>query len=546
MKKLIKIFFISSAIVVAASSCKKSFLKETLYSSYTPETLSDSLGLDASLVGLYNHFSNFYTYSDNQGWLAVWQVGTDVAFSIPAQTQGVERPYSDYTTLNNLDFAASYTWNYAYRLINNANVIIKNVENPALGGLTQSGKDAINGEARFFRAWGYNMLATLYGRVPLITTPLTAPKTDFTRTSLDSINSLIEQDLLFASSKLPDVGGVGAKTNAAGKPAGRANKYMAMQLLAEAYLRMGKNDLAEQQAQAIINSGKFSLNTTRYGTKASQPGDAFSDMFFYGNQRRSQGNKEAIWVLEMENPSTVPGGITNNPQQRRVWGAAYYQVTGMKIADSLGGRGISRLRLSNWVLYNLYPAGDMRNSKYNIRRQYWYNDPASPKYGQPVPYSGTDTLFRLTPSTTKWGDYIANNADGEFGFAMVKDIILMRLGETYLLLAEAQVKQNKLQAAAANINLLRDRATSPQVTAAQLNMDFILDERARELIGEENRRMTLMRTGTLVDRALRLNANNGTGTTPINGLTTKNLLLPIPLSEIQLNKDAKLEQNPGY
>lgn len=75
-------------------------------------------------------------------------------------------------------------------------------------------------------------------------------------------------------------------------------------------------------------------------------------------------------------------------------------------------------------------------------------------------------------------------------------------------------------------------------------MDFILDERARELVAEENRRMTLMRTGTLVDRALRLNSNDAVH--PTVGLTSKNLLLPIPLSEIQLNKDAVLEQNPGY
>ncbi len=75
-------------------------------------------------------------------------------------------------------------------------------------------------------------------------------------------------------------------------------------------------------------------------------------------------------------------------------------------------------------------------------------------------------------------------------------------------------------------------------------MDFILDERVRELIGEENRRMTLMRTGTLVERATRLNSNSINN--PLNGLTDKNLLLPVPQSEIDLNKDAKLDQNPGY
>ena len=129
-----------------------------------------------------------------------------------------------------------------------------------------------------------------------------------------------------------------------------------------------KADLAEQQTTAIINSGKFALNNTRYGIRAGQPGDAFSDMFIYGNQRRYQGNKEAIWVMEQESPVAVPGGITNNPQQRRNWGAAYYQINSpdgkpMIMADSLGGRGIARMRLTDWVVYGLYPQNDMRNSQ---------------------------------------------------------------------------------------------------------------------------------------------------------------------------------------
>jgi hypothetical protein len=120
----------------------------------------------------------------------------------------------------------------------------------------------------------------------------------------------------------------------------------------------------------------------------------------------------------------------------------------------------------------------------------------------------------------------------------------MRLGETYLLLAEAQVMNGETANAAASINVLRTRANAPQVTAAQMTLDFILDERARELIGEENRRLTLMRTGTLVTRAVKLNSNDAQH--PTNGLTSTNLLLPIPLQEILLNKDAVLTQNPGY
>jgi hypothetical protein len=541
MKKYITILAGLSALFFASSSCKKNFLDEKPYSSYTPLTLTDSLGFEASLVGLYNHVSTIFSWADQQGWPAVWAVGTDIANST-ANQQGVEIPYYNYASLTPTDGAAGRTWNRNYILVNLTNIIIDGVENPSVTSLSANGKKAVNAEARFFRAYAYNNLATCFGAVPLVEHALTGPKIDFVRAPLTQVNDFIVADLVFAAANLPDIESV--KTNTKGKLYGRANKFMAMQLLTEVYLRINKNDLAEQTAQAIINSGKFSLIKARYGVKTSLPGDYFSDMFKYGNERRSQGNTEAIWVLEQENPSVVVGGITDNPQQRRVWGAAYYNVAGMAIADSLGGRGIGRLRLSNWVLYGLYKGNDMRNSEYNIKRHYYYNDPApayASKYGKQIPFTGPDTLFKICPSTTKWGAFDPNDT---FGYAMIKDFILMRLGETYLLLAEAQVKQGKTAEAATTINVLRTRANADQVTASQMNMNFILDERARELLGEENRRMTLMRTGTLVERAIRLNSNDAQK--PITGLDAKNLLMPIPLGEIQLNKDAVLEQNPGY
>lgn len=538
MKKHINIYLSALLALTVIASCKKSFLDERPFSTYSPETLKDSLGFDASLVGLYNHFSNFYTRSDRQGWVSVWQVGTDIAFA--ASPEGVETPYFKYELLNPQDHAASWCWTWAYRLINNSNIIIAGVTDPSLTSISQPTKNMIEAEARFFRGYAYNFLATLYGRVPVVTEPLAAPKTNFTRSPLDEVNKVVEDDLKFAADNLPEVGNLGANTNGAGKPAGRAHKYMAMQLLAEAYLRMGKPDLAEQRAQAIIGSNKFDLNTARYGVKASQPGDYFSDMFVKGNIRRSQGNKEAIWVMEIEDRRVVPGGFTGDPQQRRNWGTGYHNIPGMKLADSLGGRGIGRMRLSTYVLYNLYEANDMRNSQYNIRRQFWYNDPTNAKFGQPVPFVGSDTNTNIAPHTTKWYQF---DPTDEFGYAMLKDITLMRLGETYLLLAEAQFKNNKPGEAAATLTTLRARSNASAVTAGQVSMDFILDERARELLAEENRRMTLMRTGTLVQRAA-LNANSPLN--PISGLTNKHLLLPIPLSEINLNKDAELEQNPDY
>lgn len=538
MKKHIKYLLYTATALLSLSACKKDFLDEDVYSSYAPATLSDSLGFEASVVGLHNLMSTFFSYSDPQGWPSVWHSGTDVAWVPPTQRQGIEIPYYDYNQLITTDGAASYTWSWCYRMINNTNILIKNAENPNLTGMTQKNKDQIAGEAKFFRAYAYNILATLFGKVPLVTDPMSSPKTDFTRTALDSVNAQIEKDLLFAADKLPDIDNV--KSNSKGKMYGRINKAMASQLLAEAYLRMGKPALAEAQCDLVINSGKFSLTTARYGKNLSLPGDPFSDMFVYGNQRRSQGNREAIWVLEQENPSTVVGGITNSPQQRRNWGAAYYQIAGMTICDSLGGRGIARLRLTNWVIYDLYEKTDMRNSENNLRHRFYYNTPGNANFGKEVPYTGADTVFKIAPHTTKWYQFDPNDV---FGFAMIKDFMLMRLGETYLLKAEAQFRQGKLGDAATTINVIRGRAGASPVSAADITLDFILDERARELLAEENRRMTLMRTGTLVTRTVKYNTQQHN---PVLGLAAKHLLLPIPQSEINLNKDAVLEQNPGY
>ena len=71
----------------------------------------------------------------------------------PAKKQGIEVPYYDYTQLISTDGAASFTWSWAYRMINNANIIIKNVENPGFSGVTTATKSSYSAEARFFRAY---------------------------------------------------------------------------------------------------------------------------------------------------------------------------------------------------------------------------------------------------------------------------------------------------------------------------------------------------------------------------------------------------------
>ena len=81
-----------------------------------------------------------------------------------------------------------------------------------------------------------------------------------------------------------------------------------------------------------------------------------------------------------------------------------------------------------------------------------------------------------------------------------KDRTKFRLAETYLLLAEAYLRQNMPDKAADAVNEVRRRAKVADVSDDEMTMDYLLDERIRELYGEESRRFTLVRTGKLIER----------------------------------------------
>ena len=565
MKYYNNIFFILLSVVIMGASCSKNFLDEDPYSSYRTGA-TDVQSIEAQVIGLHLTYAELWGMSSQQGFLSCWQIGTDVTSA--GATQGVENPFYQYANLNSENAGVSYLWQKCYDFINHANVIIAAV------GETNVKASA---EARFFRAYAYNILVTLWGDVPLLKDPVASPAFNYTRQPVSAIDQLIEEDLTFAIANLPDLGQTANES--------RINKDIARQLAAEAYLRIGMRDngyfaKAEQAATDIINNTNYKLIESRYGKYVSESGDFYRDMFRYGNQRRSQGNTEAIWTFEMEYNRMVNGGTIDNPQHRRVWQPAYHKWDGMVNADSLGGRGNGRLRLSNFMKYTVWTGlnGDIRNSNFNIRRTTNYNRPGfsatigltaggyrvasnsssavttkTIKTGDKVIPFEADSLEVWYPFPTKWGGY---DATDDFGYALVKDWPVMRLAETYLLRAEARLRQNSSAGAPADINVLRNRAFKNartetgnpdlgKVSAADITIDFILDERARELIAEENRRTTLVRMGKLKERI----AKNG-DVAPVDKVTTGfqdfNTLLPVPLSEIQLNKGAELKQNPGY
>jgi hypothetical protein len=149
-----------------------------------------------------------------------------------------------------------------------------------------------------------------------------------------------------------------------------------------------------------------------------------------------------------------------------------------------------------------------------------------------------------------------------------RPLILFRLADTYLLAAEAAFKANMLPEAMAMINAVRQRAafratnTGAQNAAAVaavtltnssvITLDFILEERTRELFGEYNRWMDLVRTKTLLSRVKTYIIDPPVAAPGIPKRTVNikdfHVLRPIPSSsQIDLvTTGPKFPQNPGY
>src|SRR5690606_15029776 len=115
------------------------------------------------------------------------------------------------------------------------------------------------------------------------------------------------------------------------------------------------------------------------------------------------------------------------------------------------------------------------------------------------------------------------------------------LAETYLLKAEAQFKLGNNAGAAETINIIRRRAHTHEISASDVTLDFILDERSRELITEEHRRYTLLRTGKWLERVQAYNFAGGHQTA-----AARDTLYPIPQVVIDAHLTTEMPQNPGF
>ena len=492
---------------------------------------------------------------------------------------------------------AKFYWDENYKLIAQANTVISRLPNSSK--LTDDEKKVYEAKARFFRALAYRTLVLLYGDVPLQLEEVSSPKTDYVRESKDKVKAQVVEDLEFAAANLPEINTV--KDGEISKPA-------ANMLLAEMYLATGDNDKAINAASAVINNPNLALMEKRFGSQAKEDGDVFYDLFRPNNQNRASGNTEGIWVIQFE--TNIEGGGNNTSHHfwdpGSFWGERFFapqvdkfqlikpdgtrlQLFDWPIGDMTGGRGIGTHYATNH-LYNEIWADDfddIRNSEYNwprrfkIHRTNVLDDNPELKAAMPDGYfdlentvlpdgwsmetgfaGGVAATTQLpnrfmcgysTKMTTPFHHPDAQYENKETyklagtGGKTFTDQYFFRLAEAYLLRAEAYVNKGDKNKAADDINELHKRANAKPCTADQMNLDYILDERLRELTCEEKRRLTLSRVGKLAERIKKYNPYFSAAYSADNKDYDAHFdLLPIPLSAIQANKDAKLEQNPGY
>jgi hypothetical protein len=295
------------------------------------------------------------------------------------------------------------------------------------------------------------------------------------------------------------------------------------------------------------------------------------DLFQEGNVNYQDGNKECIWAFQCDyaayrakdGNAKLPYSQAYSPVLRD---GTNGHLTGM-LAD-IGGRPNSNTT-QNWyvrdIIWQDKWGDDLRNSEIVFRRRFKGNNPANEEYYlKPVPweaiYYGTDDetknvnnqslSFPLSCKvcTDKYpGTEDVGSSDGLIRQHLFRDEYAIRLSETVLLRAEAKQRSGNKAGAAADVNLLRERAhCSYLVTAADMDDKFslILDERARELIYEECRWNTLLRMGgnIAVERIREYAFWPETKAT----LNFQYNLWPIPQSVIDVNKDVPMEQNPGW
>jgi starch-binding outer membrane protein, SusD/RagB family len=528
---------------------------------FAPEmVLATQDGLEQAVNALYAQARLQYTGYEFDGHNhqrnTLMMAGTDAAYggqhNDPPSTMANNE---NDTQLHDNQAIFRRNWTWLYQIVNSSNTILARIDQ--IGWGTPAARNRAQAEALFFRAWAYRHLTYWWGDVSLSLTPIAGVKDDWERAPRSVVLQQMEADFRAAAESLQS-----RDQLASAERDWRVTREVARHYLAETLLRQGKFAEAEAQAQAVVNSPHYALITSRYGVRASQPGVPFMDQFIPGNILPSQGNTEVLWAMPFARGN--PGGKEH--AMRRTWGNQNHGLPFMGGTSSVeaGGTGTLRGASTHWA-FSIYEPQDDRFSLHAIRKAIvarvssaasgpWPAATAGDTVWLPAPTN--DVVDNFNNTAARWATRKWENWDPNFhspGFTIqYTPIGHLRLADSYLLLAEAQVRQGKNALAAGNVNVIRRRANATQVSAGQVNLDFVLDERAREFMGEEERRYVLLRHGAsvYVDRT---KAHNKAfhNARPNNRMISQTITLrdsvfPIPRPVISTNLGAPFPQNPGF
>jgi hypothetical protein len=500
---------------------------------------------------------NRYLYGKEEG-LGLLEVGTDI-WTNGANDQ--QTPLTLYQGLNPDQAWLKTMWQRFYAAINVCNTGLSYIDK---AGLAPSRRTVLEGELRFMRAWYYFHLVETFGDVPLYTEPTVALITTATRTPVSEVYGLIFEDLNVAVNNL----------SATTTDYGRITKPAAEAFLSRVYLTRGMDREASNVANRVIKNYGFTLL------------EDYADLWKVNNQK----NSEVLWAV---NYSTNLAFNAGSNLMHSAFLFEYKDMPGMK-RDLANGFSTGRY-MPTLFLVNLFD--ETNDARYDASFvQAWIanndknlpvwtdadadqNAALAPLVGQPKFTVGDTAIFITKESiddfdqhyTTRYRyqvydvDDIYNTTTGvpkdRFHYPALKkfmdpsrtnenatessrDVFLIRLAEMYLTVAEAQLNLGNTDSAAVMLNHIRTRAAIPgheadmEVEAADVTIDLILDERARELAGENLRWLDLKRTGKLVERVQSYNPD------ATSNIKSFHVLRPIPQSEIDaLTNKSEFPQN---
>ena len=367
---------------------------------------------------------------------------------------------------------------------------------------------------RFLRAYQYWVLMDLFGNPPFITEATQIGGANPSQIRRDSLYGYVVKELTEIETKLPE-----PRT----AEYGRADRAAAWALLARVYLNSGVYKGGTADYANAVKYAKKVIDVTGYQLM----GDYRQLMLADNNS----GNNEFIFTINYDGQKTQGYGGTTFLTHASIGGS----MSAVNFGMNGGWYGLRTTK----AFVQKFPD----NSGFSDERAQFYQS------GQSLDIADI-TSFTNGFAITKYRNVTKTGAPGSNDNFADIDIPLFRLPEMFLIYAEATKlggasSGGDIQLATGYINKLRERAfnsNSSNITSGDITVDFILDERARELYWEGHRRTDLVRHNrfTTADYLWPWKGGVPSGTS----VSGDRNLYPIPSSDI--NANLNLVQNQGY